>query len=68
MKSGIFNSAATDGPQEVNEELAELKRKVDRLSQMLKQCVTNEDDAGAISNESGPRIDMLMQHKAATEL
>jgi hypothetical protein len=67
MNSDTFQSTAQDGSLGVTEELERLKRKVDRLAEILRLRLQNEPSHGAISDEAGAPIAMLLQHKAATD-
>ncbi|MGO4883102.1 MAG: plasmid mobilization protein [Bryobacteraceae bacterium] len=67
MHSETFNSAAKEGSREVTEEIERLKRKVDRLSEILTQRVANEGGRGAIPDDIAPQIGMMLHHKPVTE-
>jgi hypothetical protein len=67
MNSEPFASAATGGTRGVTEELDELKRKVDRLSQIVRQRLAKQSGQGVVSDEKGPPIGTL-QHEPVTDL
>jgi predicted CopG family antitoxin len=67
MDSAPVASAARAGTREFTAELDELKRKVDRLSQMVKQRVKKQSRQDAIADEKGLQIGMP-NHEALTDL
>jgi hypothetical protein len=67
LSSETFNSAAREG-SEVLEEIEKLKRRVDRLSQILKQRVANDSGQDKVPDEARPQLGMLLQHEPVTEL
>jgi hypothetical protein len=54
MESEPFASAGKAGTREFGAELDELKRKVDRLSQIVRQRVKKQNGQDAVSDESRP--------------
>jgi|HubBroStandDraft_1064217.scaffolds.fasta_scaffold540626_1 hypothetical protein len=68
LSSETFNSAAREGSREVTEEIEKLKRRVDRLSQILKQRLANDNVQDAIPDEARPQIGMLLQREPVTEV
>jgi tetrahydromethanopterin S-methyltransferase subunit G len=67
MDSEPVASAAKAGTREFTEELDELKRKVDRLSQLVKQRVKKQSARDAIAEEKGLQIGMP-HHEPLTDL
>jgi hypothetical protein len=67
MNSDTFQSQAKDGALGVMEELERLKRKVDRLSEILRLRLQSETGHGGIPDEAAASIAMLLQHKAAAD-
>jgi predicted CopG family antitoxin len=56
MDSEPFASAGRAGPRGFGEELDELKRKVERLSRIVKQRVKKQNGQDAVSDENSPQI------------
>ena len=67
MDSKPVASAARAGTREFIEELDELKRKVDRLSRIVKQRVSKQNGQDAVSDENSPQIG-LPPHEPLTDL
>lgn len=61
MNSEPFASAAKLGTREITAELDDLKRKVDRLSQILKQRTVKQSGQAASSDEKTSQLGMLQQ-------
>jgi hypothetical protein len=61
MNSEPFASAAKVGTREIAAELDDLKRKVDRLSQILKQRTVKQSGPVALSDEKTSKLGMLRQ-------
>jgi hypothetical protein len=61
MNSEPVASAAKVGTREIAAELDDLKRKVDRLSQILKQRTVKQSGPAALSDEKTPQLGMLQQ-------
>ena len=61
MDSEPFASAGRAGTRGFGEELDELKRKVDRLSQIVKQRVKKQYGQDAASDENSPRVGVPRQ-------
>lgn len=67
MNSEPFVSPGKGGTREFTEELDDLKRKVDRLSQIVKQRGAGQAAPEALPDLAGPQIGLL-QHKPMTDL
>jgi predicted CopG family antitoxin len=65
MDSEPFASAAKVGTREFTEELDKLKRKVDRLSQIVKQGVKKQKVQDALSDKVGTQADVLQDEPVA---
>ena len=68
MNSEPVALAAGEGTRHVTAEIDDLKRKVDRLSQILKQRAAKQSSHGAVAEDEKPRIGTAPQGEPNPDL